>query len=142
VGTTRLMRVVLDSNIFLSALLSPHAPPHRIYVAWRHRRFELVTSTIQIDELRRASRYPKFREILQPHTVGHMRNNLHRATIIDRLPSGYEAEDPNDSWLLALADAGRADYLVTGDKRSGLLALRRVATASIVTAAKFCETLE
>jgi predicted nucleic acid-binding protein len=78
VGATHLMRVVLDSNILLSALLSPHAPPHRIYQAWRQRRFELVSSTIQLDELRRASRYPKFRGILQPHRVGRMLNNLRR----------------------------------------------------------------
>ena len=42
------MRVVLDSNILLSALISPHAPPHRIYQAWRQGRFELVTGTIQL----------------------------------------------------------------------------------------------
>jgi len=141
VGTTRLMRVVLDSNIFLSALLSPHGPPHRIYQAWRQSRFELLTSPVQIDELRRASRYLKFRGILQPHRVGHRLNNLQRATIIDRLPGGYEAADPNDTWLLALADVGRADNLFTGDKRSGLLALRRVGNAKILTAAAFCEAL-
>lgn len=136
------MRVVLDSNIFLSALLSPHAPPDRIYQAWRQGRFDLITSTIQLDELRRASRYPKFRGILQPHRVGHMLNNLHGATIIDRLPGGYEAEDPDDVWLLALADVGRANYLVTGDKRSGLLAQHHVGAARILTAASFCETLD
>jgi hypothetical protein len=70
------MRVVLDSNILLSALISPHGPPHRIYEAWRQRRFELVTTGVQLDELRRASRYPKFRGILQPHRVGRMLNNL------------------------------------------------------------------
>ena len=50
------MRVVLDSNILLSALISPHGPPHRIYEAWRQRRFELVTTGVQLDELRRSSR--------------------------------------------------------------------------------------
>jgi putative PIN family toxin of toxin-antitoxin system len=142
VGTTRLMRVVLDSNILLSALLSPHAPPHRIYQAWRQGRFELITATAQLDELRRASRYPKFRGVLQPHRVGHMLNNLHGATVIDPLPGGYEAADPDDAWLLALADVGRADHLVTGDKRSGLLARRRIGTARILTAAAFCEVLD
>ncbi len=140
-GTTRLMRVVLDSNIFLSALLSPHGPPHRIYQAGRQSRFELLTSPIQRDELRRASRYPKFRGILQPHRVGHMLNNRQRATMIDRLPGGYEAADANDVRLLALADVGRTDNLVTGDKRSCLLAPRRVGTAKILTAAAFCEAL-
>jgi putative PIN family toxin of toxin-antitoxin system len=142
VGTPRLMRVVLDSNILLSALLSPHNPPHRIYQAWRHRRFELVTAEVQLDELRRASRYEKFRGILQPHRVGRMLNNLQGATVVDRLPGGYEAADPDDAWLLALADTVRVDYLVTGDKRSGLLAKRRVGTARILTAAAFCAVIE
>jgi len=50
------MRVVLDSNILLSALISPHGPPDRIYRAWRAARFELVTSSAQLEEIRRASR--------------------------------------------------------------------------------------
>ena len=71
-----------------------------------------------------------------------MINNLHRATIIDRLPGGYEATDPDDAWLLALADTAVADYLVTGDKRSKLLARRRIGTARILTAAAFCDVLD
>ena len=139
VGPTRLMRVVLDSNILFSALISPHAPPGRIYQAWRQGRFDLVTCAIQLDEIRRASRYPKFRDILQPHRVGRMLNNLQGAIIVTRLPGGDEAADPDDAWLLALADAGQVQFLVTGDKRSGLLARRRVGDARIVTAAAFCE---
>jgi len=78
------MRVILDSNILLSALISPHAPPHRIYQAWRKDVFELVTCFEQIEEIRRASRYPKFKNILQPHRVGLMLNNMQKkATVID-----------------------------------------------------------
>ena len=61
---------------------------------------------------------------------------------VDRLPDGYEAADPHDAWLLALADVAGADYLVTGDKRSGLLARRRIGAARIVTAAAFCAVIE
>lgn len=96
---------------------------------------------MQLEEVRRASRYPKFRNVLQPHRVGRLLNSLQGAVIIDRLPGGYEAEDPLDAWLLALADVARADYLVTGDKRSGLLARQRVGRARIVSAAGFCEVL-
>jgi putative PIN family toxin of toxin-antitoxin system len=135
------MRVVLDSNILFSALISPHGPPHAIYQAWRQRRFELVTATIQLDEIRRASRYPKFRSILQPHRVGRMLNELQGAIVLSRLSGEFETDDPFDEWLLALADAAGADYLITGDKRSGLLARRRVGTARIVTARVFCETI-
>ncbi len=98
------MRVILDSNILFSSLISPNTPPHRIYQAWRQGVFELVTCGEQLEEIRRASRYPKFKEILQPHRAGLMLNNMQRATLIDHLPSGYETADPNDAFLLVLAD--------------------------------------
>lgn len=66
------MRVVLDTNILFSALISPHGKADVIYRAWRSGRFEIVTSQLQLDEIRRASRYPKFRNILQPAKVGTM----------------------------------------------------------------------
>ena len=141
-GPPRLMRVVLDSNILLSALLSPHGPPHRIYDAWRQRRFQLVTADVQIEELRRASRYAKFRDILKPHRVGLMLNNLQDAELLARLPDRHTAADPNDAWLLALADVAQADYLVTGDKRSGLLARQRIGRTRMLTATSFCTVIE
>ena len=55
------MRVVLDTNVLLSALISPHGAPDTIYNAWRAAQFELVTSTVQLDEIRRVSRYPKLK---------------------------------------------------------------------------------
>jgi predicted nucleic acid-binding protein len=71
-----------------------------------------------------------------------MLNNLQGATFVDRFAAERETDDPDDAWLLALADAGRADYLVTGDKRSGLLQRGRVAAAQIVTARAFIAVLE
>lgn len=135
------MRVVLDSNILFSALISRHGSPHRIYEAWRNKQFELVTAIVQLDEIRRASRYAKFRGLLRPHQVGRMLNDLRRSIVLDQLLGGYEVADPDDGWLLALAEAGHADYLVTGDKRSGLLNRRRIGTASILTATAFCQML-
>jgi len=133
------MRVILDSNILFSALISPHTPPHRIYQAWRQGVFELVTCDEQLEEIRRASRYPKLKNILQPHRVGLMLNNMQSATVIDRLPSGYEAADPNDAFLLALADKSHAHYIVTGDKRAGILSLITIGQTQIVTASAFCD---
>ena len=136
------MRVVLDTNVLLSALISPHGPPDRIYRAWRSARFEIVTSTAQLDEIRRASRYPKLRAILPPHRLGAMVNNLQRAIILETLPDSSEAmalADLNDAFLLAMALAGEANYLVTGDRRAGLLQLGRGGSARIVTPIRFCE---
>jgi putative PIN family toxin of toxin-antitoxin system len=132
------MRVVLDSNVLLSALLSPHGPPNAIYRAWRAARFEIVTSVAQLDELRRASRYPKFKAVLQPHRVGAMLNNLQRALVLERLPADIAADDPFDAFLLAMAVAGEAEYLVTGDHRAGLLQRGHIGRTRILTPAAFC----
>lgn len=135
------MRVVLDTNVLLSALISPHGAPDAIYRAWRAARFEIVTSLAQLDELRRASRYPKFQAVLQPHRVGAMVNNLQRAVVLERLPDGVETDDPDDAFLLAMAQAGDADYLVKGDHRAGLLQRGNIGRTRIVTPAAFCSEM-
>jgi putative PIN family toxin of toxin-antitoxin system len=132
------MRVVLDTNVLLSALLSPRGLPDVIYRAWRATRFEVVTSQIQLEEIRRASRYPKFKAVLQPHRVGTMVNNLQRALVLNTLPTGLETDDPFDAFLLGMAVAGEADYLVTGDHRAGLIQRRHIGRTRIVTPAVFC----
>ena len=133
------MPYLLDSNILLSALLSPGGPPHQIFEAWRARRFELVTCPTQLEEIRRASRYPRLRNLLQPARVGAMVNALAPLAHPDPPAGTYELADPHDAWLLALADVAGADWLITGDRRSGLLARKSVSRARIVTAAAFCE---
>lgn len=132
------MLVVLDTNILFSALISPHGAPNEIYRAWRAAHFEIITSRLQLEEIRRASRYPKFKTILQPTKVGTMINNLQRAIILEHLKIELEAKDPNDAFLLAMALKGEADYLVTGDKRAGLLELGHIGRARILTPSAFC----
>ncbi|MBW8072860.1 MAG: putative toxin-antitoxin system toxin component, PIN family [Ferrovum sp.] len=135
------MRVVLDTNVLLSAFISPRGAPDTLYNAWRAAQFELVTSTVQLDELRRVSRYPKLKTILPAHRIGAMVNNMQRAIVLEHLPSlpeGVEVNDLNDAFLFTMALVGEADYLVTGDRRAGLLQLGSAGRARIVTPATFC----
>jgi putative PIN family toxin of toxin-antitoxin system len=135
------MRVILDTHVLLGALISPHGAPDLIYRAWRASKFELVTSTTQLDELRRASRYPKLKNILPAHRVGTMVNNMQRALVLDVLPplsAKQDLQDPNDAFLLAMAQASEANYLVTGDRRAGLLQLGKLGATRILGPAAFC----
>ncbi len=135
------MRAVLDSNVLLSALISPHGASNVIYRAWRARRFELVTSLHQLEEIRRASRYPKLRAVLQPSRVGTMMRNLQRAVVLETLPAGFEAHGPNDAFLVAMAYAGQAQYLVTSDQRAAILqqGLGPRTGARALTPREFCQ---
>lgn len=60
--------------------------------------------------------------------------------ILSGLSPKVLSSDPHDDFLLALAEAASADYLVTGDK-SGLLALRKHRRTRIVTARRFSKML-
>lgn len=140
-GARALMRVILDTNVLLAALISPHGLPDTLYRAWRAARFDLVTSVAQLDELRRVSRYPKLKAILPAHRIGTMVNNLQRAIVLTQLPplpDGLEVNDPNDAFLLAMALGSEADYLVTGDRRAGLLQRGSMGRTRIVTPTIFC----
>jgi putative PIN family toxin of toxin-antitoxin system len=135
------MRVILDTNVLLGALISPYGPPDAIYRAWRAAKFELVTSTAQLDELRRVSRYPKLKTLLPAHRVGTMVNNMQRASVLtalSNLPEGLQINDQNDAYLVAMAIDSDADYLVTGDRRAGLLQLGALGRTRIVTPTTFC----
>jgi putative PIN family toxin of toxin-antitoxin system len=135
------MRVILDTNVLLGALISPMGPPDLIYRAWRASRFELVTSAAQLDELRRVSRYPKLKTILPAHRIGTMVNNMQRAMVLDTLPAlpqGMDLNDPNDEFLISMALSSEADFLVSGDRRSGLLQRGSVGRTRIVSPATFC----
>ena len=135
------MRVILDTNVLLGALISPDGAPDLIYRAWRAAKFELVTSTTQLDELRRASRYPKLKNILPAHRVGTMVNNMQRALVLDvlrPLSAKQDLQDPHDAFLLAMAQASEAHYLVTGDRRAGLLQLGKFGATRILGPAAFC----
>lgn len=134
------MRVVLDTNILISALLAKTGPPAAIYEAWRDGRFTLLTCSEQLDELRATLRKPVLAERIKPHHAGRLVNELSEfAEIIVAIPAVHLSPDPTDDFLLSLCEAGGADYLVTGD-RSGLLSLRRHQRARILTPRNFLET--
>jgi predicted nucleic acid-binding protein len=72
------MRVVLDTNILLSALMTRGTPPDRLYEEWRHGRFDLVSTEQQIEELRAVTRRSFFQARLRPSEIGRMINDNRR----------------------------------------------------------------
>jgi len=134
------MRVILDTNILLSALLSPHGAPAKLVDAWERKVFTLVTCDEIIAELREVAQRPFFRAKLRASAVEMLSTGLQDFSLYWRdLPPGSVAPDPKDSFLLALAQASQADFLVTGDKR--LLALRHHKSTRMITAAAMIVSL-
>jgi putative PIN family toxin of toxin-antitoxin system len=131
------VRLVVDTNILISALLAGTSLPAQLILLWREGRFDLLTSAEQLDELRRVTRYPKIRERLAPALAGRLINDIRDlAVLLTALPVVTASPDPHDNYLLAMAAAGSADFLVTGDKRD-LLALRLFEGTKILTVREF-----
>ena len=135
------MRVLLDTNVLLSALLVRGTPPDRLYEAWRRGRFDLVSCELQLEELTRVSRRNALRERLRPAEAGRLVNEICRlAVLCEPADVASVSPDPDDDFLLAVAEAARADYLVTGDK-TDLLSLGRHRATRILTARELVELL-
>ncbi len=131
------MRVVLDTNILVSALLVQLGHAAAIYRAWQEGHFTLLTCAEQLDELKATLHKPAIAARIKPYQAGRLVNALKElAEIIGTLPRVERSPDPTDDLLLDLSEAGRADYLVTGDK-SGLLVLKRHKGTQIVSARDF-----
>lgn len=135
------MRVVLDTNILVSALIAPAGYPATIYNAWEQGLFILLTCAEHLDEIRSTLQKPRIEELIRPHQAGRLMNQIKKLAVnIPHLPRVRRSPDPDDNFLLALAEAGAADFLVTGDK-SGLLTLRKHKATFIVAARDFAEKI-
>jgi uncharacterized protein len=109
---------VLDPNALVSAAISTAGPPRQIINAWVDGRFELLASPALIDELSDVLARPRFRRWISTQTAAEFIAGLQEsAVIIDDPPEPAAlTADPDDDYLIALARAGGADYLVSGDR--------------------------
>ena len=114
------MRVVLDTNALVSALLSPHGPPRRLLDDARAQVFELCSSPVLMAELLDVVSREKFAQRLAAAgltplgIVGEIRRLATMATPTD-VPR-VVADDPDDDHVLACALTAQADLIVSGDK--------------------------
>jgi len=135
------MKVVLDTNIFLSGLMLPESVPGKIVSAWRSSAFELVLSEPMFTEIARVLAYPKIRKRIAwtDEDIDHFIALLRfRAEIVDiQSIHAVVPRDPDDAPILATFIAAAADCLVSGDQ--DLLELRD--DYAIETAAEFCRRL-
>lgn len=136
------MRVILDTNVLVAALIAPTGPPHQLFEAFLGDRFTLITGDMQIEEFSRVTRYPAIRSRIHPAQAGRLLNAIRSLAVnIKNPPIQSISRDPHDDYLFALAQAGEVDYLVTGDK-ADVLALERHGRTQIVTVRKLIEILK
>jgi putative PIN family toxin of toxin-antitoxin system len=120
------LRAILDANVLISAILSPHGSPARLLLAWQAGAFELVVSPALLTELARALAYPKLARLIPPADADAYVAWIARSAVLAADPGtapSVHSADPDDDYLVALAIAERA-VLVSGDGHLTILADR------------------
>lgn len=137
------MKAVVDTNVLVSAVLSPVGAPAAILQAWHEVRFQLVTSVSLIDELRRVLALPRIANRLgwspderQLFLAAFEENAV---VVAPEITLDAVTDDPADNRVLEAALAGAVDYIVSGDRH--LLGLGAYAVIPIATPVRFLALL-
>src|SRR6516225_5252827 len=136
-------RAVLDTNVFVSGLINPKGAPAAILRDLRSKRFILVSSPSINEEIIAVLNRPYIRD------RSGLGNGIfdvsfilwELAELVIDLPAVKVSSDPDDDKFLATADAGRADYLVTGDA-GDLLRLHKYKDVAIFSPREFASVLK
>ncbi|MBS74920.1 putative toxin-antitoxin system toxin component, PIN family [Variovorax sp.] len=137
------MRILLDTNLLISAVISAGLPRQLLDGALAGD-FELCTSEILLAELLGVLERPKFAERLARANVNprHLVENLRGLSVVvvpAKVPRVVPT-DPDDDHVVAAAVAGAVDLIVSGDRRD-LLPLGSHAGIPIVDAREAVERL-
>ena len=139
-----MLRIVVDTNLFVSSLLSRQGAPAQVIDAWHNRRYLLVASEPIVTEIHRVISSPGIREkfaILDQDIEALLLLINQEALIVPGVANVMNAipDDPQDEIFLACALDGQANLIVSGDRH--LLDLGKYHGIPILTARQFLDTL-
>jgi putative PIN family toxin of toxin-antitoxin system len=139
-----MLRVVLDTNQFVSSVLVRHGLPAQVLDAWRRREYLLLISTAIVAEIRATLDYPRLRRKypITDEQVERLITLLEQEALVvpgKANTKGAIPDDPQDEMVLACAVDGLADLIVSGDRH--LLDLKEYRDIPIITAREFLERL-
>ena len=114
----RALRVVVDTNVWISGLIVPQSAPGRVVEAVWRREIEPVLSWELVEEIADVLARPKLQKYeVPPDTLTALLQLV--APALPTVEMEVELRDPDDAPVVAAAIAGRAEIIVTGDR--GLL---------------------
>lgn len=137
----RTPRVVIDTNLVLSALVFAQGRLSPLRLAWQGALCQPLLSSATAAELMRVLAYPKFKLSVEDQQEL-LADYLPYCTTVRmpaKLPAAPDCRDKFDLPFLQLAVVGKADYLVSGDH--DLLSLASRFVCPIITAGQFMKTL-
>ena len=138
------MKIVVDANLFASALIKPNSNPGRILDLIKQNQVELILSPAIIKEIKRILLYPKLQKYHRKTAQeidAYFEDILMFAWIVEgEGVVDIIEDDPSDNKYLACAYEGEADYIVSGDHH--LLDIETYRGTGILKAKSFLDVWE
>jgi putative PIN family toxin of toxin-antitoxin system len=137
-----MMKIVLDTNVIISATLIRGGNEDRLLRAWQRSAFELILSPAILEEVGRALSYEKIKKrrwVTDEEALLLIEMLAEKSTLVSGNTKVATSRDTDDDKFLAAALEGKADYLVTGDR--DLLSLKRFRDTQIVKPTEFLRLL-
>jgi putative PIN family toxin of toxin-antitoxin system len=131
-------RLVIDTNVFVSGLISGTGFPAQILNAIRHKKAIHLVSDPIVEEYLRVLDYPrirKFRNITDEFIADIAAYLVYQTERVELVSKITLSRDPDDDVFLETAVDGKATLLVTGDK-THLISLRVIEGIPIVAASE------
>ena len=139
-----MFRVVLDTNILIIGFISSKGAPAKIINLWREGKLVLVTSKGLIRVLREVLAYPRIAKKykLSKKTVNNYLRGFYLFGVVCRPTEKIRVvkNDPDDDKFIEAAVAGKADFILSGDKH--LLVLRKYQGVEILKPGSFLRRLK
>lgn len=138
------INAVIDTNVFVSGLISKGGPPLQLIALLKKDSFNLKISLSMRKELEEVLRRIKFSSLLSEDKISKFLLMIDTISLIvsKTTNSRIEIRGSKDEHVLDAAIGGNADYLVTGDK--DLLDLKdnpKLGRLRIVTIQEFLKTI-
>jgi putative PIN family toxin of toxin-antitoxin system len=139
VGKVEVKRVVIDTNVVVSALLFGGVPG-RLIPLWKTGAIKPYASREMVDEYIRVLAYPKFELSEQEINFLLYHEMLAYFETIEVIPGKRIVKrDSSDDKFIWCAEAAGAPVIISGD--SHLLRMKTYGMINIVSVVEFCETL-
>lgn len=133
----RRLRIVIDTNLWISFLLSPAS--HKVLSLLHDKYLVILLSEELYQEITTVASREKFRKYISDSGIVLLQTYLlQRACFVTIYSRVIFLEDPKDAFLFSLCKDGEADYLITGDKT--LLDINEFEQTKIVSLTSFLDS--
>jgi putative PIN family toxin of toxin-antitoxin system len=135
-----MVKAVIDTNVFISAIIIKKSIPREIFNLFRKKKYELTISPLILAEIIKTLEKPKIKRYIKDQEPKDILAYLQEfAEFVSPEEKVSACRDRKDNIILECALAGKVDFIITGD--NDLLILKTFHNIEIITPKLFLDKL-